>query len=147
MLKRLILKNNLIFEFIDSQDNHKINYEYNGGLLEKEIRYNLRSNSLISERKYSYDDIDLFDYHDIMLHERYITYFENRVVAEFFKLNQKFRRYREVDIVLSTINGEERLKYRYAYLTNDRNLVTHKIIEEANTQFKDTVSYVYTCKY
>jgi hypothetical protein len=150
VLKKIILQNNLIVKFIDSQDNHAINYEYKDGTIIKETRGSTKFSELLSVRSYTYDDTDLIDFHDLGIGERYVISFENRLVADFFKLDQKFKRYRKIDMVLYNLsNGTiENRTYDYSYITNDRNLITHKIISETKRGlFKDTVSYTYTCKY
>lgn len=104
VLKKIILQNNLIIKFIDSQDNHVINYEYKDGLVIKETRGSTKFSELLSVRSYTYDDIDLIDFHDLGIGERYVISFENRLVADFFELDQKFKRYRKIDMILYNLS-------------------------------------------
>lgn len=150
IFKKLLIRNNLIQSVIDNQSDREIIYTYKDFILVKEEYYRISSKKLFLSIDYEHEAgaSEVFDYYSVIGFS--YQYIENRLLSNFFGLGEKYGRVKlsknkSYNQSGSIINDEE---YHYQYFNNERGLVSHKLVNEVKQgKYKDSVSYVYTCKF
>jgi hypothetical protein len=150
ILRKFYLRDNLIEQIIDSQNQRIVKLFYLNNSLIKEEFYNLSifNRYLFFVREFQIEDGDVFDYYNIIRSD--YTNIENRLISEFYGLSEKYGKYKSIKIKRINSSGVtfQEDEYNFKYETNERGLIAKKIVEEVKQGlYKDTVSYTYTCKF
>ncbi len=148
IIRKLSLKNNFIESIVDSQNRRHILFYYTNGYLTREEYLSFTDKRLFFSKDYVQDEGELFDYYNVVQND--ILYLENKLISKFFGLGEKYGKLKNLKIKAINTTGviyrdEE---YNFRYETNERGLISKKIVEEVKQGlYKDTVSYTYTCKF
>jgi len=150
VFNRIVVKDNRIQRVINNYNGSDIVYTYKDLLIAKEEYYRISSKKLFLTIDYEYEDgaTDVFDYYNVLGFT--YQYLENRLLAGFFGLEEKYGRVKIAKMKFYNQSGvlEKEEEYQYRYFKNERGLVSYKLVDEIKQgKYKDSVSYTYTCKF
>ncbi|MCE2963091.1 MAG: hypothetical protein ACK5UE_06790 [Chitinophagales bacterium] len=150
ILRKFYLRNNLLDQIIDSQNQRIVKLFYLNNSLTKEEFYDLSSanKSLFFVREFQIEEGDVFDYYNVIRSD--YSNLENRIVSEFYGLSEKYGRHKSIKVKRINSSGTtfQDNEYNFSYETNERGLISKKIVAEVKQGlYKDTVNYTYTCKF